>query len=89
VSNADSRLGAAVPRTLVPCGWGRESPARQQTLGEGERVIIEAARRGFGVGELEMDPSSDPENGSNALRWWRRRESNPRPEARLRETLQA
>jgi len=37
---------------------------------------------------LEMDPSPGSEDGSNPLRWWRRRESNPRPKARLRETLQ-
>ena len=33
------------------------------------------------------DRGSDPV--STSVRWWRRRESNPRPEARLRETLQA
>jgi hypothetical protein len=37
---------------------------------------------------LEMDPSPGSEDGSNPLRWWRRRESNPRPETSLRETLQ-
>jgi hypothetical protein len=30
---------------------------------------------------LEMEQASEnPEAGSNSLRWWRRRESNPRPE---------
>jgi hypothetical protein len=39
---------------------------------------------------LEMDASSaGSEEGSNPLRWWRRRESNPRPKTRLREALQA
>ncbi len=38
---------------------------------------------------LEMDPSPRSEDGSNALRWWRRRESNPRPEKCRRESLQA
>ena len=34
---------------------------------------------------LDMGPTpEDPELGSNSLQWWRRRESNPRPEA-LRE----
>jgi hypothetical protein len=37
---------------------------------------------------LELDPSPGSEDGSIPLQWWRRRESNPRPEARLRETLQ-
>jgi site-specific DNA recombinase len=37
---------------------------------------------------LEMDPSPGSEDGSNPLRWWRRRESNPRPKTSLRETLQ-
>ena len=32
---------------------------------------------------------SDPEPGSNSLRWWRRRESNPRPKARHRRNLHA
>ena len=31
---------------------------------------------------LAPPPGQDgPEGGSNSLRWWRRRESNPRPEA--------
>ena len=38
---------------------------------------------------LEVGPSPGSEDGSNPRQWWRRRESNPRPEARLRETLQA
>ena len=30
---------------------------------------------------LEIEPAyGDPEAGSNSLHWWRRRESNPRPE---------
>jgi hypothetical protein len=37
---------------------------------------------------LEVGPSPGSEDGSNPLRWWRRRESNPRPETSLRETLQ-
>jgi len=51
---------------------------------------------------LEMDEGLSPspypspqggegnsEAGSNPFRWWRRRESNPRPKTRRRETLQA
>ena len=37
---------------------------------------------------LEMDPSPGSGDGSNPLRWWRRRELNPRPKTSLRETLQ-
>jgi len=37
---------------------------------------------------LEMDPSPGSEDGSNASRWWRRRELNPRPKTSRRETLQ-
>ena len=39
---------------------------------------------------VEHDPDSpDPEPGSTALQWWRRRESNPRPKVLSRETLHA
>ena len=39
---------------------------------------------------VEHDPDSlDPEPGSTALQWWRRRESNPRPKVRLRGNLHA
>jgi hypothetical protein len=39
---------------------------------------------------LEIDTSSEgSEECSNPLRWWRRRESNPRPKTRRREALQA
>ncbi len=39
---------------------------------------------------IEADPVSDrSETGSSALRWWRRRELNPRPRARHRRTLHA
>ncbi len=33
--------------------------------------------------------SKDSDPGSNSLHWWRRRESNPRPNARLRGILHA
>ncbi len=32
-----------------------------------------------GSDKAEPDDSNEPEDGSNSLRWWRRRESNPRP----------
>jgi hypothetical protein len=35
------------------------------------------------------DPEGGSEAGSKSLRWWRRRESNPRPKARPRRTLHA
>ena len=35
------------------------------------------------------DQRTPPEGGSTSFRWWRRRESNPRPKTRLREALQA
>ena len=39
---------------------------------------------------VENEPDSGgPESGSTALRWWRRRESNPRPKARRRRNLHA
>ena len=39
---------------------------------------------------VENNPdSADPEPGSTALRWWRRRESNPRPKIRPRRSLHA
>ena len=34
-------------------------------------------------------PSGGPDGGSQSLRWWRRRESNPRPKVCLRGTLHA
>jgi len=38
---------------------------------------------------LEEPTGSEPSDpGSTSVRWWRRRESNPRPEARLRKALQ-
>jgi len=40
-------------------------------------------------GDCESGPPTDPEGGSNSLRWWRRWESNPRPKASQQKTLHA
>ena len=37
----------------------------------------------------EPDPDRGPEGGSKSLRWWRRRESNPRPKIQHRRNLHA
>ena len=42
---------------------------------------------GEGSGDSAGETTS--EGGSTSFRWWRRRESNPRPKTRLREALQA
>ena len=36
-----------------------------------------------------IEPPSGSEDGSNCLRWWRRRESNPRPKMLPQERLRA
>ena len=40
------------------------------------------------LSQLEIEPGpEDPAPGSNRLRWWRRWESNPRPENASRRSL--
>ena len=63
---------------LEPMARGGDAfllPGRVQSAGPG------SSRRGIHAG--------DPEPGSNSLQWWRRRESNPRPEASGERPLHA
>ena len=100
-SGSRSRCGSsssAMPRIsslpLPTSGSRRNTAPRPLAIVRGQ---VHPAERSEAQVERESDPDPEgigervtptPPSTSGARRWWRRRESNPRPKARLRETLQ-